>query len=84
MAAEVGAGMAFIAVFLVFTMIFAIIGLFVFLFIFWIYMIIDVAKRDFKEDSERVVWILVLVFLSWLGALIYYFAVKNGDGKRKR
>tara|TARA_Y100000034_G_scaffold67776_2_gene81800 strand:- start:73 stop:324 length:252 start_codon:yes stop_codon:yes gene_type:complete len=83
MAAEVGAGMAFIAVFLVFTMIFAIIGLFVFLFIFWIYMIIDVAKRDFKEDSERVVWILVLVFLSWLGALIYYFAVKNGERRRR-
>ena len=84
MAAEVGAGMAFIAVFLVFTMIFAIIGLFVFLFIFWIYMIIDVAKRDFKEDSERVVWILVLVFLSWLGALIYYFAVKNEKKKRRK
>ena len=47
-------------------------------------MIIDVAKRDFKEDSERVVWILVLVFLSWLGALIYYFAVKNEKKKRKR
>jgi|TARA_B100001971_G_C17886309_1_gene380666 4-hydroxybenzoate polyprenyltransferase len=81
MVAELGAGMAFIAVFLAFTMIFAVIGLFVFLFIFWIYMIIDVAKRNFKEDSERVVWILVLVFLSWLGALIYYFAVKRDDKK---
>ena len=51
------------------------------LFIFWIKMIIDCAKRDFKGDSEKVVWILVIVLLGFLGAIIYYFAVKANDKK---
>ena len=49
------------------------------LFIFWIWMIIDCAKRNFKKDIDKVVWILVIVLLSVLGAAIYYFAVKAGD-----
>ena len=51
------------------------------LFAFWIWMIIDCAKRDFKKDIDKVVWILVIVFLSVLGAAIYYFAVKIKDKK---
>lgn len=47
----------------------------VFLFIFWIKMIVDCARRDFSNSSERIVWIIVIVFLQVLGALIYYFAV---------
>jgi len=45
--------------------------------IFWIAMIIDCAKRNFKKDSEKIVWILVLIFLGVLGAIIYYFVVKR-------
>lgn len=40
---------------------------------FMIYMIVDCTKRKFKEDSERVIWILVIVFLSVFGAIIYYY-----------
>ena len=45
--------------------------------IFWIAMIIDCVKRNFKKDSEKIVWILVLIFLGVLGAIIYYFVVKR-------
>ena len=50
-----------------------------FLFVFWIWMIIDCLKRDFKKDVEKIVWILVLIFLHLLGAIIYYFVVKIPD-----
>ena len=53
----------------------------VFLFVFWIKMIIDCAKRDFKAENEKVVWILVIVLLGFLGATVYYFAVKVQDKK---
>ena len=56
-------------------------AVFVFLFIFWILMIIDCVKRDFKGENDKVVWILVLVFLGFLGAVIYYFVVKVNDKK---
>ena len=49
------------------------------LFVFWIVMLIDCAKRNFKRDSDKVVWILVIIFLNLLGASIYYFVVKIND-----
>lgn len=51
------------------------------LFVFWIVMLIDCAKRNFKRDSDKVVWILVIIFLNLLGASIYYFVVKASDKK---
>lgn len=44
--------------------------------IFWIFMLIDAAKRKFKNENEKVVWILVLALTGILGAVIYYFAIK--------
>lgn len=53
-------------------------------FAFWIWMIIDCAKRNFQKDIDKVVWIIVIVFLSVLGAAIYYFAVKIADKKEMK
>ncbi len=44
-------------------------------FAFWIYMIIDAIKNE--KDNDRIVWILILIFLHALGALIYYFVRKR-------
>ncbi len=41
---------------------------------FWIWMLIDCIKRDF---SDKTMWILLLVFTGGLGAILYYFLVKN-------
>lgn len=48
-------------------------------FVFWIWMIIDCAKRDFRKDVEKIVWIIIIVLAGWLGALIYFFVVKNSN-----
>jgi prolipoprotein diacylglyceryltransferase len=44
--------------------------------VFWIWMIIDCAQRKMK-DNDKVVWILILIFLGSIGAAIYYFVVKR-------
>lgn len=41
---------------------------------FWIWMIIDCAKRDFKD---KLVWIIVLLVGQGFGAILYYFMVKK-------
>jgi len=46
------------------------------LFVFWLLMLVDCLKRDFKKDYEKIVWVLVMIFLHILGAIIYYFVVK--------
>lgn len=40
---------------------------------FWIWMIIDCATREPAEGNERLIWIIIIVFAHWIGALIYYF-----------
>ena len=47
-------------------------------------MIIDCAKRKFKKDIDKVVWILVIIFLNLIGAVVYYFAVKVNDKKKRK
>ncbi len=46
-------------------------------FVFWILMLVDCVKKKFKEDTEKIIWVLVIIFTGIIGALIYYFVVKN-------
>jgi hypothetical protein len=62
---------------LVLLFILTIIALIIAMFIFWILMIIDVAKRDFKKDANKIAWVLIVIFLHIIGAIIYYFIVKK-------
>ena len=63
-------------------MISGIIGLFLILFLgtiglllfaFWIWMIIDAIQNKGLSDGEKVGWVLVVVFLHFIGALLYFF-----------
>ncbi len=44
--------------------------------VFWIWMLVDCVRRNFKSESEKIVWVLVIIFAGLIGALIYYFVVK--------
>jgi len=52
--------------------------------VLWIWMLIDVLKRDFKEENEKIIWVLVVILTHWIGALIYYFTIKKKDKKIKK
>ncbi len=56
----------------------------IFLFIFWIMMIIDIVKREnWKDDSEKTMWLLIVILVGYLGAIIYYFSVKKLQDHKK-
>ena len=42
-------------------------------FAFWIWMIIDAIQNKGLTDSEKIAWVLVVIFLHCLGALLYFF-----------
>ncbi|MGC9941728.1 MAG: PLDc N-terminal domain-containing protein [Verrucomicrobiota bacterium] len=61
-------------------MIGGIIGLFLVLFlagigllltIFWIWMLIDAIQNKGLSDGEKIAWVLVVIFLHFIGALLY-------------
>ena len=41
--------------------------------IFWIVMLVDAIRRDFSDSTMKIVWVLVIVFTHFVGALVYYF-----------
>jgi uncharacterized membrane protein YidH (DUF202 family) len=43
------------------------------LFAFWIWMLIHAITNKGLTDTEKIIWVLVVLFLHVLGALIYFF-----------
>lgn len=48
-------------------------------FALWVWMLVDCAQSPEPpgNTSHRVTWILILVFTSWIGAVLYYFIVRR-------
>jgi sterol desaturase/sphingolipid hydroxylase (fatty acid hydroxylase superfamily) len=40
---------------------------------FWIWMLISAIQNKGLTEGEKIAWVLVIVFLHWLGALLYFF-----------
>lgn len=43
-------------------------------FVFWVWMLIDAIQNPSLSSNERIVWVLVIIFVNVLGALIYFLA----------
>jgi cytochrome c oxidase assembly factor CtaG len=69
-ASFIGAGVG-----LLFWLIFAVLGLAAF--IFWIAMLIHAIQNRRLSGGQKLVWVLVIIFLHFLGALIYYFVGRD-------
>jgi hypothetical protein len=39
--------------------------------VFWIWMLIDCATKETDQGHLKLVWILIIIFTHWVGALIY-------------
>ena len=50
------------------------------LFAFWIWMIIDCAQNE-PPSNDKIVWLLVVILLNWIGATIYFFARRRNRAK---
>ncbi len=58
------------------------------LIVLWLWMLIDCLKRPdgkFKPggDNAKLIWIFVIIFTGFIGALIYYFLIKKTDEEEK-
>lgn len=55
-------------------------------FVFWLWMLIDCLKRPDDKfaiggNYAKLIWALVIVFVGFIGALIYFFLVKKKIGE---
>ena len=45
--------------------------------IFWIWMLIDCATHE-RNSTDKLIWILIILFTHVLGALIYFLVRRKG------
>jgi hypothetical protein len=43
-------------------------------FVFWIGMLLDAIRNPRLDETQKIVWVMVVLFLHFVGALIYFFA----------
>ncbi len=46
-------------------------------FVFWLWMLIHAITNKGLSDGEKIVWVLVIIFLPLLGSIIYFFVGKS-------
>ena len=42
--------------------------------IFWIWMLVDCATKESNQSNDKIVWILIILFTHFIGALIYFLS----------
>lgn len=49
---------------------------------FWVWMLVDCALNEPSEGNDKLVWILIILFANFIGALVY-FVVRRPQRKAK-
>ncbi|MCP9755808.1 hypothetical protein EGI26_11640 [Lacihabitans sp. CCS-44] len=62
------------------------IGLFIILIpltlVFWIIAIVDLVQRQFQDQTNKIVWALVVLIFPFLGSILYFLIGRKGGVKR--
>jgi len=45
--------------------------------IFWLWMLIDAAVNESSTGTDKVVWVLIILFTHFIGALIYFIVRRS-------
>ena len=52
------------------------------LFAFWIWALVDCLTREFHDPLYKIMWVVVIIFLHFLGALLYVL-IGRSQGYRR-
>ena len=48
--------------------------------IFWLWMLVDCAMNPRLSDTEKIVWVLIVLFTHFIGAVVYFFVARPKKG----
>lgn len=44
---------------------------------FWIWMLVDCIQREFPKQDDKILWLIIIIFGNWIGAIVYYAIIKH-------
>ncbi len=39
--------------------------------VLWIYCLVDIIKANFKGENDKIIWLLLIIFLPLIGSILY-------------
>lgn len=54
--------------------------------VLWIWALVDVARREFRQQNDKVIWVLVICLGGFIGAIVYFAFGRQmewGPGERR-
>jgi len=51
--------------------------------ILWLWSVVVIAREKTEDPFDRVVWLLIVLLLNFIGTLLYFFFSGNGESKKK-
>ena len=51
---------------------------------FWIWSVVYVANKKIEDSTQRVCWLLIILFLGPIGTILYFIAGRDLNDKRKQ
>ena len=47
---------------------------------FWVWSLVDILRSNFKKESDKIIWLVVVLTLHLLGSILYYlYGVKQKE-----
>jgi ABC-type multidrug transport system fused ATPase/permease subunit len=50
-----------------------VVALFLLASLFWLWMLVDCAVNESGDGNDKLVWIIIIVFTHFIGAVVYFF-----------
>ena len=50
--------------------------------VFWVWMLVDCLTRRSLQGNDKLIWVIVIVFGHFLGALVYFFVGRSANRRR--
>jgi hypothetical protein len=47
---------------------------------FWVWMLVDCLTNVRSDGNDKLLWVLVILFANWVGALVYFFVQRPKNG----
>ena len=49
--------------------------------VLWIFAIVDLIQRQFQDQTNKIVWALVILLIPFLGSILYFLVGRKGGVK---
>ena len=51
---------------------------------FWVFALVDILRNNFKGDNEKMIWVMVVIFVPFLGTILYFIIGRQNRIKHNK